>query len=201
MLRSIYRAILIRQNRRNLERNAVLGTDIRIETSTSCLNTSQKENVMIGNHGCMFGCIQAQGGSVQIGNDFYIGSHTHIQALESIRIGNSVIISSDVMIVDNNNHPTDPLLRLEMSQCEDYMTDEKWEWKYSDSKPIVIEDNTWIGRNSMIMKGCTIGVGSIVAAGAVVTHDVPPYCVVAGNPAKVVKKVEHIESGDVIEQN
>ena len=87
-------------------------------------------------------------------------------------------------------------MRLKMSQCDSFLTDELWSWKYADSLPIVIEDNVWIGRDSRILKGVTVGKGSIVALGAIVTHDVPPYCVVAGNPAKVVKRLAEKESGE-----
>ena len=68
-----------------------------------------------------------------------------------------------------------------------------WKWKYADSAPIVIEDNVWIGEYSAILKGVTIGTGSIVASHAVVTKDVPPYTIVAGNPARVVKEIAHGE--------
>ena len=53
--------------------------------------------------------------------------------------------------------------------------------------PIVIEDNVWIGKRAAILKGVHIGKGSIIGLGAIVTKDVPPYCIVAGNPARIVK--------------
>jgi acetyltransferase-like isoleucine patch superfamily enzyme len=129
------------------------------------------------------------GGRIRVGDNCYIGTGTSLQAKESIVIENNVIISTNVVIVDNNNHPTDPAMRLKMSACEDYMTDPLWTWEYAESKPIRIEENVWIGRDTTIMKGVTVGKGSIVAFGAVVTKDVPPYTIVAGNPAKVVKQL------------
>ena len=59
----------------------------------------------------------------------------------------------------------------------------------SDVSPVVIEDYVWIGMNSIILKGVTIGKGAVVAAGSVVTKSVPPMTVVGGNPAEVIKKV------------
>ena len=53
--------------------------------------------------------------------------------------------------------------------------------------PIVIQDHVWLGMNVIVLKGVTIGEGAIVAAGSIVTKDVPPHCLVAGVPAKVVK--------------
>lgn len=150
---------------------------------------------MIGNHGCCFGIFQALcNGKIRVGNNIYIGSGTHIQSKEKVIIGDNVIISNDVLICDNNNHPTSPEKRALLSECEDYMTDELWSWKYASSKPIVIEDNVWVGKNAVIMKGVTIGKGSIVGLGAIVTHSVPDYCVVAGNPATVVKKLKQGEN-------
>ena len=52
---------------------------------------------------------------------------------------------------------------------------------------VVIEDNVWIGEGSMIMPNVTVGKGSIIAANSVVTKDIPPYCLVAGSPAKIIK--------------
>ena len=64
-------------------------------------------------------------------------------------------------------------------------------WNIVKTKPIVIEDDVWVGFNSIILKGVTIGKGSIVAAGSVVSKDVEPFTVVAGNPALVIKKMKN----------
>ena len=59
----------------------------------------------------------------------------------------------------------------------------------SSKGPVIIEDNVWIGTKASIMPGVRIGKGAIIAANSVVTHDIPPYCVAAGIPAKVIKVV------------
>ena len=59
-----------------------------------------------------------------------------------------------------------------------------------EGEPIIIEDNVWITTRATILKGVTIGKGSVIAAGAVVNKDVPPYSIVGGVPAKLIKKVE-----------
>lgn len=56
--------------------------------------------------------------------------------------------------------------------------------------PVIIEDNVWIGDKAIILPNVTIGKGSIIGAGAVVTKDIPPYCIAVGNPAKVIRKIE-----------
>ena len=61
-------------------------------------------------------------------------------------------------------------------------------WKYSDSAPIIIGKNVWIGSDARICKGVTIGDGAIIAANAVVTKSCPPNCIMGGNPAKIIKR-------------
>lgn len=102
-------------------------------------------------------------GSGLSNNDF------DITCFNNIRIGNHVYISKGVVIRDSDNHN---VLRGD----------------YVQSKPIIIGDNVWIGMRAIILKGVTIGDGAIVAAGAVVTKDVPPNSVVGGVPAKVIRE-------------
>ena len=64
------------------------------------------------------------------------------------------------------------------------------DWSSVKTKPIKVCKDSWIGMNALILKGVTIGEGAIVAASSVVTKDVPPFTVVAGNPAKEVKKLK-----------
>lgn len=92
-----------------------------------------------------------------------------ITCFNSIKIGHNVLISKGVMIRDSDNHT---VLKA----------------GYQQSKPIVIGNNVWIGMRAIILKGVTIGDGAIVAAGAVVTKDVPPNTVVGGVPARVIRE-------------
>ena len=184
-----------RKKKQFCQKVTVDANDFTFVPGAACHNTGSKENVVIGSH-CTVGCLfQAlYGGKITVGINTYIGGNTIIQSKELVSIGDSVIIANNVLIVDNNNHPVDPSERLRMSACDDFLHDELWSWKYAESKPIVIEDNVWIGRDARIMKGVTVGKGSIVALGAIVTKDVPPYTVVAGNPAKVVKQLSVSEA-------
>lgn len=194
MIRKIRDYYQLQRIKKSFSKHSVSDAETIFLIGAMCKNTGESSNVVVESHctvGAIFMC--QCGGHIKVGKDTYIGPGTYIQAKESITIGNSVIVANNVLLCDNNNHPTDPKLRLEMSACNDFMNDELWTWKYSESAPIVIEDNVWIGRDARILKGVTVGRGSIVAMGAIVTHDVPPYCVVAGNPAKIVKQLSHKE--------
>ncbi len=109
----------------------------------------------------------------------HIGDHTKIahncsmSIGKGIRIGRYCLVASNVCMFDSGGHATDPELRMQGLPPADEQV-----------RPITLEDNVWIGRHALIFPGVTIGEGSIVCAGAVVMADVPPYTVVAGNPAK-----------------
>jgi len=103
-----------------------------------------------------------------IGNNTYIGDRTEIHAGSSVKIGKGCNISWDVCIMDRDYHKLN-------SETEEI-------------KPIVIEDNVWIGCNSIILKGVTISNGAVIAAGSVVTKDIAPGVLVGGNPARVLKE-------------
>ena len=172
------------------QKTAVDISDITLFGGANVHNTGPKENIVIGKHCTIAALLEAKhGGKIVIGNNLYIGPGSIIQSKESVTIKDNVVVGPNVTIMDNNNHPVDPEMRLKMSACEDFFKDDLWSWKYAESKPIVIEENVWLGRDSRIMKGVTVGKGSIVALGSIVTKDVPPYTVVAGNPAKVVKNL------------
>jgi len=127
------------------------------------------------------------GGEIEIGSNCYIGEGTRIWSQASIRIGNDVLISHLVDIHDTDGHPLDAEDRLLdgrfILQGKGYLTPTK-----TASAPIVIGDKVWIGFKASILKGVHIGEGAVVAAGSVVTRDVPAFAIVAGNPAVVVRE-------------
>lgn len=168
-----------------------LGRDIVFGPYARCVaRSSTRPSVTIGSH-VFLDCslFTMGGGTIRIGSDSWIGGagSTAIGAVESVVIGSNAIISNHVHIYDNNNHPTDPSKRLAMTRGEH--AGGLWQWTEASSSPVTIGDNVWIGEFSMILKGVTVGEGSVVAAHSVVTKDVPPYSVVAGNPARVVKEL------------
>ena len=129
------------------------------------------------------------GGRIDIGQWCFVGPGSRIWSAASIRIGDRVLISHGVNIHDNDAHPLDAAERH--AQYAGIVT--RGHARTGDnvrSAPVVIGDDAWLGFNSIVLKGVTIGPRAIVAAGSVVTDDVPAGCVVAGNPARVVRTAE-----------
>jgi acetyltransferase-like isoleucine patch superfamily enzyme len=116
--------------------------------------------------------------TIEVGDDVYIGIGANLSASESkIIIGNKVMFGPNVTIM-GGDHNT--------SLIGKYMYDIKDKLPENDL-PVIIKDDVWIGTGAIILKGVTIEEGAIVAAGAVVTKNVPEYSIVAGIPAKIVK--------------
>ena len=112
-----------------------------------------------------------KGAKLSIGDHTYINRSASIDCTQEITIGDYCAISDNVQILDSDFHPI------------------TYNGKTSTrSKPVHIGNHVWIGRGVIILKGVTIGNGAIVGAGSVVTRDVPPGCLVAGNPARVIKE-------------
>lgn len=113
-----------------------------------------------------------------------IGDHCRIlyrfqcNAAESVQIGKNVLIASNVLITDSD-HVVEPG-GVPATQNMKLIT-----------RPVRIEDNCWLGQNTVILKGVTICHDSIVGANSVVTHNVPPCSVVTGNPARVIKTLSN----------
>jgi acetyltransferase-like isoleucine patch superfamily enzyme len=147
---------------------------------------SNSSCIQLGSNTWMYGVLRSSnGGKIIFGEYTRIGSGSEVLCVNNIVIGNYTTISNNVTIVDNNNHPLNPEDRLFMRTLpEDSIYRD---WRYSENSPIVIGENVWVGINSRINKGVTIGDNAIVAANAVVTKDVPANSVVAGNPGKIVK--------------
>ncbi|MBR5452465.1 MAG: acyltransferase [Clostridia bacterium] len=166
---------------------AAVGTGLDLGIRSNC-DAEKTGLITVGNNCRIFGRLESQGeGRITIGDNTCIYEKSIIGSVNDIRIGDCVIISNHVHIYDNNNHPTSPAMRREM--CLGGFDGDPWRWKHADNAPIVIEENVWIGEYAAVMKGVTIGKGSVIAAHSVVTKDVPPYSIAAGNPAVVVKEL------------
>lgn len=143
--------------------------------------------------GCNTICRNVRGGLyvpnrssvIRIGNNVGMSS-TSIWAREEVSIGDNVNIGGDCLIMDNDAHPLDYLIRR-----REYVVRNGEESYYSHivSKPVHIEDDVWIGARCIILKGVRIGEKSIIAAGSIVTRDIPSGVLAGGNPCTVIRKL------------
>jgi len=117
-----------------------------------------------------------------IGNNTSINYRTVISVEQRVEIGENCLIAEETKIFDNNSHG---------------LSYENRDMSKDDVAPIIIEDHAWIGMNSIILKGVTIGKGAVVAAGSIVTKDVPPMTLVAGNPARIIRRIALVRQGGV----
>ncbi|OFY21880.1 MAG: hypothetical protein A2X02_05105 [Bacteroidetes bacterium GWF2_29_10] len=177
-------------------KNSFIGDKAVIHASARINNFSRDKNkINIGENTVIDGelLIFNYGGEIIIGDNCYIGEGSRIWSGESIRIGNYVLISHNVNIVDTNSHETNHIERgdgyvklLKKGHSKDKGN--------INTASVIIEDYAWINFNSVILKGVKIGRGSIIAAGSVVTKDVSPFTMVAGNPAVVIKHLNETDA-------
>jgi len=98
-----------------------------------------------------------------------------IHAFKRIEIGRNCLIAANCQIIDGSGHD------VSFPDVENRINTR------GEAREVIVEDNVWIGANCIILPGVRIGNGSIIAAGSVVTHDIPAMCVAGGNPAKVIR--------------
>lgn len=111
---------------------------------------------------------------ISIGDNVYINNAFSAEAFSSITIKNNVLIGVHCSIIDNDGHHLDADKRLNGTP---------------KSAPVIIEDNVFLGDRVTVLKGVTIGANSVIGNGAVVTQNIPPNTVAAGNPAKVIRNL------------
>jgi len=122
---------------------------------------------------------------IVIGNDCSFGEFNHISSCKSIVIGNGVLTGRFVYISDNNHG-----IYLSENRCVDYQLNSPPHRRSIGIKgEVQISDNVWIGDKVSILSGVKIGESAVIAANSVVTHDVPPKCIVGGIPARVIRQL------------
>lgn len=115
---------------------------------------------------------------ITIGSDCHIGAFNHITCVDKIVIGDGFVSGKWVTITDNSHGDTDSeTLQMPVSKRQIVSKD-----------PVIIGKNVWIGDKATILPGVTIGNGVVIGANSVVTKDVPPYSIVGGNPARILKQ-------------
>ena len=114
---------------------------------------------------------------IEIGDDTSIHFYFHCGAFQSVKIGKNVLIAGNVYISDHDHVFSDPDVPPLHSG-----------W---DIKPVIIEDEVWIGEGAKILKGVRVGKRAVIGANAVVTKDVPPHTIVGGIPAKIIRTIKY----------
>lgn len=125
-------------------------------------------------------------GLVEVGDESILVGAIFMCA-QQIRVGRRVVVSYNVTIADSDFHPRDPDLRIADAVANAPGGDLSSRPPY-ESRPVEINDDVWIGIGAIVLKGVTIGAGARIGAGSVVTADVAPGAVVAGNPARTVEE-------------
>jgi galactoside O-acetyltransferase len=128
--------------------------------------------------------LEQQGARIVIGSRTHVGGGTVVAAASKIEIGDDVLVAFDAVIVDHNSHSLK--FRERQHDVRNWIQGQK-DWSAVALAPVKIANKAWIGMRAIILKGVTIGEGAVVGAGSVVTSDVPPWTIVGGNPARVIR--------------
>jgi acetyltransferase-like isoleucine patch superfamily enzyme len=153
-----------------------VGTRVRVRGRPAVTNLGRMvigERVQLVSTIATLELVADEGGLLDIGERTLVNFGSSLVATELVRIGAHCHIGPYTMMLDNDFHRIEPERRLERPP----------------SKPIVVEDNVWIGARVIVLAGVTVGQDSCVGAGSVVTSDVPPRTLVAGVPARVLREL------------
>lgn len=193
MLKRLFRKKIVEEKSQNIPLSNVclaIGNGSEFSYNQVLVN-KEGCRVTIGSHSMVNGNItfECKGASVQIGSNTFVGS-SNLICSKRITVCNDVLIAWGCTIVDHNSHAIQFSLRS--NDVLEWMAGKK-DWTHVEQKEIMICDKAWIGFNSIILKGVTIGEGAIVGAGSVVTKDVPPWTIVGGNPARIIREIPENE--------
>ncbi len=149
------------------------GADSRIEVGRDCLISG----ILV---------TEAPGSAIEVGSNVSIGGLSLLAAVKSIIVEDNVLISYQCIITDSDNHS------LRASQRQNDL--QEWlagrhDWSKVRTEPVRICKGAWLGARVIVTKGVTIGEGAVCGTGSVVVKNVPPYTVVAGNPAVVIREL------------
>ena len=183
-MKAMVMKLLVAMARRRITRQVNVGTQFRVGWKSRVVR-SEKATVNFGNHVSFHGrAFVGREAILEVGDHCTIRYGTEFDVARKVTIGSHVIISNNVIIADNDSHPVEVSARQRMSESDH--DGDLWSNQYAACSDVEIGDSVWICQRAMIMKGVSIGSGSIIAAGAVVTKDVPPLSLCYGNPSVVV---------------
>lgn len=145
-----------------------------------------RARLVVGNNSMFVGtCVfEREEADVQIGARTYVAGM--ISCASRVLIGDDVLVAGGGYIADHASHAL--VFEKRRRDVLDWCLGNK-DWSNVEIEPVTIRDRSWIGFNVIILKGITIGEGAVVGAGSVVTRDVDPFTIVAGNPARLIRKL------------
>jgi acetyltransferase-like isoleucine patch superfamily enzyme len=168
----------------------IMGNGTRLMPSARIRNARRDaKRIRVGEHSIICGELSlfAHGGDISIGDWCYIGEGAQVWSSGSVHIGDRVLISHNVNIFDSLTHPLNAQLRH--AQFKAIMQTGHPRSIDLGVRAVTVSNDVWIGANACVLRGVTLGEGAIVGASAVVTHDVPPFTLVAGNPARAIREL------------
>lgn len=167
-----------------------LGRGSRLLASARILNAQKSsDQIRIGPHTIVCGelFVFRHGGSISIGEWCFVGPGTRVWSAAAVNIGDRVMISHNVNILDSLTHPIGPRARHEQFRC--IAKQGHPDRVDLGERAVHIEDDAWIGAGASVLRGVRIGRGAVIGAGSVVTRDVPPFTICVGNPVQVLRKL------------
>jgi acetyltransferase-like isoleucine patch superfamily enzyme len=166
--------------------HVVLNVDPTAQVRTSRIRSTEGARLTVGSMSMLEAQVlfERPGAEVSIGARAFVNGT--LVVAQRIDIGDDVLIAWGVTIVDHDSHAV--AFSKRSADVEKWMRGEK-DWRHVPIAPVVISDKVWIGFNAIVLSGLTIGEGAVVGAGSVVTRDVPPWSIVAGNPARLVREL------------
>jgi len=184
-IKKIIRRLIKKNRHAPFDKNILIG--IRSEF-TGYLDKSRapQGKIIIGDD-CLISSnisLETNDAILEIGNNTFIGSGTRIQCTGRIQIDSDVLISVDCLIQDSDNHNID--FEIRKNDLSDWKRGYH-DWSTHPCKPVKICRGAWIGAKVIILKGVVVGEKAVIGAGSVVTKNVAPNTIVAGNPAMFIK--------------
>ena len=191
---NVLERLKVAQAWRQFRKYALFSDDLRLGADACCVNTRLDPNrIHLQGRVICKGVLRIEefgDGKIIIHPEVYIGDDCLISCANLIEIGSYTLIAHGVQIFDNDSHPLDWHRRKKDWQT--IVDSLPYPREMIATSAIQIGQHVWIGLNSIILKGVTIGDKSIIAAGSVVTSDIPAGVIAGGNPAKVIRTIMEV---------
>jgi acetyltransferase-like isoleucine patch superfamily enzyme len=164
-----------------------IGPNVRLALAARLINLGETRNVRLHGDCALRGILKVEtGGKLEIGRFCYLGDGVLVSVKESVTIGEATLLAHGVQVFDNNTHPTSAAQReLQFRRMIGHK--DRTGPMVIESAPVTIGRRCWIGMNSIVMKGVSIGDDTIVASGSVVVSSLPEGVIAGGNPARVLR--------------